>query len=403
MPEREPSLVDQANALYDSTGVDGGAGTRREPESFEDQYKRLKKEHPDAVKGEVETAAKAVLRGSEKLESDIKRKNKVPPHKEIENTHGESTLNDKLELDYALIRRAFEANGGAEAVEGSKFPVLKLAHLQERSSEALGVLREFDDPEWKHIKAVRGKPYIFYTQVRTPVREARDFWQDKGKSKETGEVLVTISMNNGATPETNTVVTMLVRHEGGRLLWGDNQAGLLRTQSEKDYKTALAKPEDDCTANDLLVRGIVTVDKYKARFAKENHKSLENYWVEHNRKLTETPSVSDIHAEEKLERRQVVAEGRQELLKRLNGEYVTKLHEQQGLEAKILRQARANVEAIETRNAQILQNELFSLLEGLLSDAVANAKAIEGIKRVIISQHGVTLAYLDALIKKAGI
>lgn len=397
--EQDPSLVDQIHALYGSTGVDRGTGTR-ESESFEAQYKKLKHDHPDAVKGEVEVAAKEILKGSKKFEREMKLKNKIPSHSEIENTHGESTLNDKLEIDYALIRRAFEANRGAEAVEGSKFPVLKLAHLQERSSEALGIQREFADPEWDRIRAARGKPYIFYTPVREPVRRMRDLWKDKGITKETGEVLVTMSMNNGATLETNTVVTMLVRHKGGRLLWGDNQAGLIRTQSEADYHKAITKPEDDCTANDLMVRGIVTIDKCKAMFDKQSGKSLEKYWVEHDRKLTETPSKSDIHADEELERRQVVAEGRQELLKRLNGEYVTKLHEQQQLEAKILRQARANIAVIEARNAEIIQNELFGLLKDLLTDEVANAAAIERIKRSIVRQHGVAMEYLEKLLER---
>lgn len=405
MPRQEGStasleeLNSQADAILGPEDKNKDKGGAHKSPSFKSQFEELKKASPEAVK-DIASLAERISKGRRRLEKEVKENDKTPAHNEIMNIQENSVQQDRLDLDYLLIERAFVANGRVAPAAGIEFPVLKLDHLEEHSPNFCE--HESDNPTatWNVIRSQKEKPYIFYTQVRTPVREVRDFWQDKGKTKETGEVLVTISMNNGDTPETNTVVTMLVKHEGGRLLWGNGQSGLYRTQSEKEYRDAQEKGERS-VANDLMVQGRVTVAQYNARFYKEEHKTFEKYQEEKDRKLTEAPPVSNIHAGEIMERREKTAEERRELLKRLNGEYVTRLQQLQELEAAILKRAEASIEAIEARNAQILQSDEFKALVNLLlvtSKDNLISDAVKHMEQSLVKKFGVSTGYLEKLL-----
>ena len=377
-------LIDQIDTIAGSNDeTSGGEGTQKH-QSLKKYVVQLKPEQREGVEG-LTTAVKRLSKAEKKLKKEADEKEKMPSHNEIAEIYENSILKDRLKLDLALIRRAFEANGKAKPGSASGFPELRLDHIDELVPQTIG------DESWDEIRRAEGAPRIFFTSIY----EEKGFL--KKKPENTGQVLVVMSMNNGNTPDENTVVTMLVKHDGGKLLWGDNNLGLYRVQSESDYRheCEILSP----TADSLLARGEITVEKYKARFVKEGeHKTLDKYWIDKDAELTKLPPSEDAHRGEKLEGRRLTETKRKEMLEGLSGEYTKRLQELRRVEAQIIELTKSRVAEIEARNRRLMESEDFENLIFLLNSNVKDKKAIAVIKGMMIRQHGVDLGYLNALI-----
>jgi ElaB/YqjD/DUF883 family membrane-anchored ribosome-binding protein len=303
--------------------------------------------------------------------------------------HENSTHEEKLLLDYKLVTKAFETKGNAKKL-GDGSVELVLDHLTEMDPHDYVQNREFA----KNI--VVGEPNIFYK----PLKEKGWF----GQEKDTNEVEVVIVMNNSKRTSENTVVTMVVEHKGGKLIWGDKNDGLYNVKSLDTFVDEVTNASKySATAEEKLSGGELTIEAYHKLFAKQDTKgrSIDKFWADHDSKIKEAQifSDNDPHAGEKAEEIKNIGKQKSEVLAKLGEDYTEQLEKLHSHQERILGEMKKAINEIKTRNEMIIKDTLFAHIKLLQrEDPRKNKKTIAVLKRELADKHKVDTITLESLI-----
>lgn len=346
----------------------------------EEQAKELRKEYADLTKD-----AKGI---EEDLQKKAKKERVVLSHEKILEVHSNLDTAARLQINYEFIQRAFESQknhvatdravtAGTDGKKHYGFSELKIqgseiASVRGSSNDLSkpSLAEVMSDPDaWKGVAGKRGgnEPRIIvkpiYKEPNVDYINPKYWFGPKNAQPElTNEVEVICIMNNGKDENSNTVVTMVVKHNQGVLEWGDGKPGIYTFQSEAQFKEKVLNTANN-SVEDRLARGELTIDEYHRQFKKE-HAGKDIYKVqnEHDAKTNKAPDANDLFAQDKITERNDRIKSKDEIIGALHGEYSKQLQELQVFENKILTDALEKLEALNKKNEQIVRSENFKAL-----------------------------------------
>lgn len=309
----------------------------------------------------------AKVRKAERNLREAAENQNLPVHSELVEVYDNATNADKLKITYELVRKAFEQAGTlskdpTKTEANTRYPTEKgfeeitLRGIEDRDPT------KFKPEDWKKLE--KGGPHVFFHEIPPQHKKYGEFdprgWFQGGEPKQTGEVVVYIVEDNAKDPKERTVVTMAVKHQGGKLLWGDNHpAGLYNIRSEAEFQKSVGRAKrGKGTVEDNLCAGNVTIDNYKFDFRQENENGLsyDNYIKQRDLELTAEPSDKDPNKLSILERRRLLREDREALMGDLSNEYTERLQWLRQGVSELIEQANNEMEELLMKQKEILNS-----------------------------------------------
>lgn len=279
---------------------------------------RFKQKIIDTVTPSTESVrahADDVIAGIEKAEQ-LERK--IPSHEQISRVFEGATSETRIQIENALITKAFALNGF--------------------NSFQLGKAEQFgpDGPDFDSHRADFA-PTIYFK----PVYEKTGIFSKEAKI--TDEVVVVIDFHN-APPE-STVVSALMKQEKGKLKFSPQgpNPGLYTVKSESEVKAQYS--DADTSLDARLVQGKLKIDQYKKEFGRwwRGHgMSLEDYWKDQDKRIENSPDHWKSN------------EYKEGLMKALGTEYTNLLQEVRTNSADIIKQIEGKVSEAKAVEARVI-------------------------------------------------
>ncbi len=320
--------------------------------------------------------------------------------KELKSISKEAQRRDESPLSHKEIMDTYK--GGSEALRGEV-----ALSLFERALESRGIdtLDQSDGriPEnglSKFPPGKEGQPQVFFKQIETDELSWHEKLLNKIRHKEaekrvSDEVLVVVRLNNGKTPEDNTVICAIMKQKGGHP--DLSETAYMWVMDEKKYKQEMRQqgPEDQdgnkaYTANSRAFRGELTSRQYLEAFKEENGQSYDKYKKERDAKLENDP---DHWTSERV---------KGETLHKLNEQYGELLQKAQERMDAIVKETEEKRKAADERRAKLAKDKVFSSLMRQVERGYNDQTIYESLcQQILASNEGVTQADLDQARKEA--
>lgn len=228
--------------------------------------------------------------GLELHEHEAKQKAKIPTHREILEIHEKALHETKLDLTRELILRV--ADEVAKRTGNNPLDLLEIPIF---------------DPT-QELVGTTGEPNIYKQQIF-----------DKKTGVPTNQYLLVAVLNNSPDKDKCTVATVLITSDKqGNALVDKKNPGLYYLTTVQNMNDALngdfnkgkeVVPYEPSELEANMWKGLYTIEDYKEKFKSRRGKSLSNYWTNWDR--NKEYSEDTIRSER----------GKDELLKRISGEY----------------------------------------------------------------------------------
>ncbi|RJR27151.1 hypothetical protein C4561_03255 [candidate division WWE3 bacterium] len=345
---------------------------QRAPENPFAQYK-TRKEIDDKIK---------------EIEQKLLESEEIPQHDRIFSVYEHGKKETRSTTEESLLRKSFEQSNRDKANE----PEGEAAMRKELHLGFAKVLAEGQEIDFDAVRNENG-PQIFIRQVmeyddkRNWLEKQRDNYltwkaQRKGQTykpdpaklvaKPTGEVSVTIVMNNGKTEDDNTVLSGVFKYENNRI--NLNARSEMELMTEKDFKgyqerrnvreqyrsekdkgplktrTRRVSAYADNSLQAKLARGEMTLDSYQTEFTNNNGVTPQEHWERWDQMLDR-----DLRAAES-------DRYKGELMERLTTQYNEQLQQAQERRSQIMAEVALKAKETRTRNEAIMNNPDFMWL-----------------------------------------
>ncbi|MBT6401008.1 hypothetical protein HN803_06635 [candidate division WWE3 bacterium] len=244
----------------------------------------------------------------------------TPTHTELNEVMERSKHDERLDMDIAIVKGALES---LDLIDKPLDPAKAMELDEDDLRNLMSKPSNEDDPQ------------IYFKQITRTVKKGLF---RKEHEEVTDEILVVIRLNNSSAhskkkrEKEGTVVTAVLKQRKGVIHYGKRNPGLYATQSEGEFNALVNPPlEDDGAGNMVpgepsiggeLALGRLTNQDYLKTYKKENKQTLQKHWANHDKGME---NRVDYWGQE---------EGRNEMMRRLDGRYTEVL---EGLNNQITR------------------------------------------------------------------
>jgi hypothetical protein len=385
-------LQREVNAIIGGNTANESAGQESKL-SFKKQVNEAKSklDKTDEVDAEFDGKVKALSRLERVLKRSEGSETKISAisHERIMEAHKTGTSQEKMWVDLNLMAKVFIEKGNAGPIGNNGLETLTLDNLWDlgdKDASRIDWAKIRNDPEFAH------KPQIYYKPIRKPGALGK---------VQTDDVQIIMILNNGDTPEENTVVTAQVKHKGGKLMWGLENPGLYNVRSEKEFRDIVSKPGRP-TVEQKLCKGDLTIDEYRRDYPKQDRwgRRLDVAWKDHDARITAQAHQNDTHAGERATEKEARDARRRALIEELNDSYSEKLELLEAAQTKIIQNINKRVEAIQNRREAVIKNVFFAHIKKLSAVTPVTPEttaAIETMIKTIAKDSGSTEAEIKNL------
>ncbi len=140
------------------------------------------------------------------------------------------------------------------------------------TSNKITMVEDFADIDWQKGKSreiAKNEPSIYVKPIKVEQKDRIGRSFRPPKFMESDEVTVVINLNNGNTPDNNTVLTIVAKVEDMKLKIGEGRGMYSMLQSQQQYEGAMSPPYCD-ELNGRMNQGELTLKDYRHEYADEH-------------------------------------------------------------------------------------------------------------------------------------